>query len=103
MSQASDLGVVRAWGAPSMPDWLRRCYSGGSNAQSPAAMLSRTSWRWDGRVAYGVGMRGSFVCAGARSSGVPPVRPVGWRGEEAGFSFRDAGYAPLADFDGSLK
>jgi hypothetical protein len=35
-----------------------------------------------------------------RCAACPAVR---WRGEEAGFSFRDAGYAPLADFDGSLK
>ena len=76
MSQASDLGVVRAWGAPSMPDWLRRCYSGGLNAQSPVAVLSRTSR--DGT----------------------DESPMA---EEARFSFRDAGYPSLADFDGSLK
>jgi hypothetical protein len=45
------------------------------NAQSPAAVLSRTS---------GDGTHESAMA------------------EDAGFSFRDAGYASLADFDGSL-
>jgi hypothetical protein len=59
-----------------MPDWLRRCYSDGLNAQSRAALLSRTS---------GDGTDESPIAG------------------EAGFSFRDAGYPSLADFDGSLK